>query len=104
MGLGICPRSLEEDAVKIERLFSKGCVRINIISRLMGAHSRAPRIFLIGFNRCATRTITTFFRDNGYSSIHWGKGSVAAGIELAEREGKPLLSYTPNYLIEKTLC
>jgi len=99
VGLGICSRDFEEDAVKVERLFWKGCMRMSIISRLMGVHSRAPRIFLIGFNRCATRTITTFFRDNGYASVHWGRGSVAAGIELAEMEGKPLLSYTPNYLV-----
>ena len=70
-----------------------------MFSKLKLKNSNDPRIFLIGFNRCATRTITTFFRDNGYPSIHWGRGSVAAGIEAAIREGKAPLTYTPNFVV-----
>jgi hypothetical protein len=30
-----------------------------------------PKIFLIGFNKCATRSFTEFFRRNGLKSCHW---------------------------------
>ena len=58
-----------------------------------------PRIFQIGFNRCGTTTIHRFFEDNGLRSIQWARGSIAAGIEAARIEGKPLLHYVDGYQI-----
>ena len=59
----------------------------------------SPRIFQIGFNRCGTTTLIRFFQANGLKSLHWGRGSIAAGIEAAYLEGKPLLSYTDGYFV-----
>ena len=58
-----------------------------------------PRIFQIGFNRCGTTTIHHFFENNGLRSIHWARGSIAAGIEAARIEGKPLLHYVDGYQV-----
>jgi len=62
--------------------------------------SRArPIVFQIGFNRCGTTSIVHFFRQNGYSAVHRRAGrlsragTLAAGMELARRQGKPLLTY-----------
>jgi len=58
-----------------------------------------PKVFQIGFNRCGTTSILFFFRKNGYTAVHRRAGrfsragTLAAGIELARREGKPLLTF-----------
>lgn len=57
----------------------------------------SPRIFQIGFNRCGTTTLIRFFQANNLNCLHWGRGSIAAGIEAARLEGKPLLSYVDGY-------
>ena len=57
----------------------------------------SPRIFQIGFNRCGTTTLIRFFQANNLKCLHWGRGSIAAGIEAARLEGKPLLSYVDGY-------
>jgi len=56
-----------------------------------------PKIFQIGFNRCGTKSLFHFFLKNGLKSIHWGHGSLAAGIEAAHIEGKPLLTYIGGF-------
>jgi hypothetical protein len=58
-----------------------------------------PRIFQIGFNRCGTTSIHRFFEENGLRSIHWARGSIAAGIEAARIEGKPLLHYVDGFQV-----
>jgi hypothetical protein len=57
----------------------------------------SPRIFQIGFNRCGTTTLIRFFQANNLKCLHWGRGSIAAGIEAARLEGKPLLFYVDGY-------
>ena len=57
----------------------------------------SPRIFQIGFNRCGTTTLIRIFQANNLKCLHWGRGSIAAGIEAARLEGKPLLSYVDGY-------
>ena len=57
----------------------------------------SPRIFQIGFNRCGTTTLIRFFQANNLKCLHWGRGSIAAGIEAARLGGKPLLSYVDGY-------
>jgi len=55
------------------------------------------KIFQIGFNRCGTSSLYHFFRKNGLKAIHWGRGSLAAGIEAAHIDGKPLLTYIQGF-------
>lgn len=55
------------------------------------------KIFQIGFNRCATMSLAKFFRDNGYRAAHWQGGRLAAAIELARRERRPLLHHAGDY-------
>lgn len=40
-------------------------------------NGKFDKIFIIGFNKCGTRTLHRFFRRNGMSCIHWGDGKVA---------------------------
>ncbi len=56
-----------------------------------------PRIFQIGFNRCGTKTLSEFFKANGVRTAHWKRGTIACGIELARRQGKPLLTYVDRF-------
>lgn len=62
-----------------------------------------PRVFQIGFNRCGTTSLVKFMRSNGYTAVHWSAsrfsrgGTLAVGMELARREGKPLLTYLGRY-------
>ena len=57
------------------------------------------KIFQIGFNRCGTSSFAYFFKKNGFKASHWQNGTVAASIELARREGKPLLTYVNKYQV-----
>jgi hypothetical protein len=56
-----------------------------------------PRVFQIGFNRCGTKSLYSFFRKNGYRSVHWANGKLAEGMELARLEEKPLLHYVGRW-------
>ncbi len=49
------------------------------------------RVFQIGFNRCGTTALARFFERTGLRTAHWERGTVAAYIELARREGRLLL-------------
>lgn len=42
--------------------------------------SGAPRIFIIGFNRCGTRSLDGFFKGNGFRTLHWQGGRLAKSI------------------------
>ena len=55
------------------------------------------RVFQIGFNRCGTMSLARLFAASGLRAAHWRGGTLAAWIELARREGKPLLSYVDRY-------
>ncbi len=57
------------------------------------------KIFQIGFNRCGTSSFAYFFNKNGLRASHWQNGTVAAAIETARIEGKPLLTYTGKYQV-----
>ena len=36
-----------------------------------------PYIFIIGFNKTATRSLDYFFKRNGFPGIHWDYGNLA---------------------------
>jgi len=65
--------------------------------------NKLPKVFQIGFNRCGTTSLVKFMRLNGYTAVHWSAGrlsrggTLAVGMELARREGKPLLTYIRRY-------
>jgi len=40
-------------------------------------HVRLPFIFVIGFNKTATRAFHHFFSQNGFPSVHWDEGKLA---------------------------
>lgn len=56
-----------------------------------------PRIFQIGFNRCGTKSLATFFKRHGFPTLDWHGGFLAALMEVAFYEGKPLLNYLDRY-------
>ena len=56
-----------------------------------------PRLFQIGFNRCGTKSLARFFEANGLCAAHWERGTLAASIELARREGELLLTHVDRF-------
>ena len=44
-------------------------------------------------------SLAKFFRANGCRAAHWKGGRLAAALELARREGKPLLTYVDRYQV-----
>jgi hypothetical protein len=55
------------------------------------------KIFQIGFNRCGTRSLCSFFEQNDLKSIHFDKGNIAKTIYKNSRINKPLLSEYEDY-------
>ncbi len=55
------------------------------------AQRRRPdvKVFVIGFNKCATSTLHHFFRNHGLRSLHWREGDVFLAKEIAARQGNP---------------
>jgi hypothetical protein len=58
-----------------------------------------PRVFLIGFNRCGTRTIHWYFKSNGYQAVHWDKGKLANRIFRNLVDSAPLLTGYEEYSV-----
>lgn len=50
-----------------------------------------PKIFIIGFNRCGTRTLHHFFKDNGLGAIHWDCDNLVNTFEKNIKRNKKLL-------------
>ena len=55
------------------------------------------RIFLIGHNKCGTRSINKLLKKNGYSSIHYDKGRLAKRIQANFIFSRPLLGGVDLY-------
>jgi hypothetical protein len=45
-------------------------------------------IFIIGFNKCATRTLHAFFEGNGYRALHWDEGRLAQAVAANVAAGR----------------
>lgn len=56
-----------------------------------------PKIFQIGFNRCDTNTLYTFFAANGIKSIHYDKGNLALSMHNNYKTGNKLLDQNYNH-------
>ncbi len=55
------------------------------------------RIFLIGHNKCGTRSFNKLLNKNGYSSIHYDKGRLAKRIQANFIFSRPLLDGVDQY-------
>jgi len=51
-----------------------------------------PKIFIIGFNKTATRSLHYFFKDNGLPSVHWDNSHLVKCFERNIALGKKLLT------------
>ena len=49
------------------------------------------KIFLIGFNKCGTRSLHYFFKDNNLKSIHWDNNNLVDVFENNIKNGNKLL-------------
>ena len=53
------------------------------------------RIFLIGHNKCGTRSFNKLLNKNGYSSIHYDKGRLAKRIQANFIFSRFVVSFMP---------
>lgn len=61
--------------------------------------AETPKVFQIGLNKTATRSIFVLFKRSGYKSVHWAKGDLAADIAENKALGqKPLTSWADTVL------
>lgn len=62
-----------------------------VFDNSMSVKQYKDKIFIIGFNRCGTRTLHYFFKENGLPSIHWDNDNLVKTIERNLNAGtKPL--------------
>lgn len=58
----------------------------------------APKVFLIGFNKTATRAFASFFKANGMPSVHWEGNALAQTMVDNLRAGKKIMDgYDSHY-------
>ena len=55
------------------------------------AHS-ASHIFCIGFNRCCTSSLASYFRRQGIPSVHWKDGQISKTIRSNAETGQSILT------------
>ncbi|MEW9920210.1 glycosyltransferase family 2 protein [Marimonas sp. MJW-29] len=56
-----------------------------------GFDAITPRIFQIGFNKCGTRSLYEFMKQNGISAVHFKRGNLAKDMAENLSAGKPPL-------------
>ena len=49
------------------------------------------KIFQIGFNKCATRSLAYLFHMNGVPSVHWDRGMLSRRMEENYSHGENLM-------------
>jgi len=54
------------------------------------------KIFIIGFNKCATKAFHEFFAGNGLTSVHWDRNLLAQSIWEQFKVGKDPVGYYPG--------
>lgn len=50
-----------------------------------------PFVFLIGFNKTATRSFHYFFEKNGFPAVHWDEGQLAKAMLINREQGRRIL-------------
>jgi hypothetical protein len=86
-------------------LSGEGYFMFNLFKRLRGKPKNAPKIFVIGFNKCGTKTLHGFFSDNGIRSAHCTyqsvpdkkKTRIATTMRDNVEAGRPILSGMEHY-------
>lgn len=58
-----------------------------------------PKVFVIGFNKCGTRTLHYFFRNSGHKSINFDDGRLALSIFRNLINSRPLLEGYENFTV-----
>jgi len=62
-----------------------------VFDNTMSIKSSKTKIFVIGFNRCGTRTLHYFFKKNGLRCIHWDGDNLVNVMERNMAAGNKLL-------------
>ncbi|MBO0906596.1 sulfotransferase [Jiella sonneratiae] len=57
------------------------------------------KIFIIGMNKTATRSLHQFFKGNGVPSVHWDDGRLARAIRANIQNGSPPLQGYDDYIV-----
>jgi len=57
------------------------------------------KLFIIGMNKTATRSLHRLFEASGYASVHWDKGRLARRIETNIRNGVDPISGYESYRV-----
>ena len=57
------------------------------------------KIFQIGFNKCGTKSLSDFFSNNGYLSVHWDNYKWDNHFSKNQKENKPLLDGTNPHVV-----
>jgi len=63
-----------------------------IFDNSLSVRSFKKKIFIVGFNRCGTRTLHYFFKDNGLPSIHWDNDNLVKTMESNLMSSNKLLA------------
>ena len=66
--------------------------------RRMSSSGPCMKIFQIGFNKCGTRTLHSFFERNGVPSVHWAQGTLALRILRNLLEGSAPVAGFEEYV------
>lgn len=70
---------------------------INLIEKISNTPVKVNKIFQIGFNRCGTTSLYSFFKENSFDSIHWNNGDLAKKMDSNSKKNQPLLQDIDNY-------
>jgi hypothetical protein len=62
-------------------------------------HNDLPFVFLIGFNKTATRSFHDFFEKNGFPAVHWDKNRLVQRMLENRNEGNRLLLGYEDYRV-----
>lgn len=61
---------------------------------------RNSKVFLIGFNKCGTRSFHDLFVRSGYDGVHWAKGRLALDIDESWSTGMtPLQGFADDAVV-----
>jgi len=58
---------------------------------------KLPKVFVIGHNKTATRSIDLLFKLSNYRALHWDKNNLTKTIRSNFKSNLPLLTYIDDY-------
>jgi hypothetical protein len=100
MTLGQVAKELEKRAVALVQI-----LRLRFGSTSDGIPlRRLPYVFIIGFNKTGTRSLTDFFEAHGLPSVHWDSNKmVHRMLRNIEKQTKVLKGYDSRFLVYSDL-